>query len=86
MGGPGSGRKGSDGPTVMQLKVLHWVAYGYTTMDTAADLHINPKTVDLYLHELYKRLGARNRPHAVLLGHQQGLIPDTPPNRFAANS
>jgi len=56
------------------VAVIAGGALGETMAETAARLHVSPKTVDAERRAAYARLGARNMPHAVALAYQRGLL------------
>jgi LuxR family transcriptional regulator of spore coat protein len=64
-------------------QVLRMVANGYTNAQIARELAIHPRTVDRHLADVYTRLGARDRAHAVAialtvgeLGVHEIFVPD----------
>ena len=63
-------------PTLTQteLRVLEMIAAGTTTLEIADQLFIAEKTVKNHLANVYRKLGARNRSHAVSEGYRQGLL------------
>ena len=48
-------------------QVLRLVANGHTNAQIARELDIHPRTVDRHLADVYTRLGARDRAHAVAI-------------------
>ncbi|MFE2693646.1 helix-turn-helix transcriptional regulator [Streptomyces mirabilis] len=59
-----------------RAEVLHGLAAGRTNAQIARDLGVSEQTVEFHLKGLYRALRARNRSHAVALGHQHGhLLP-----------
>jgi DNA-binding CsgD family transcriptional regulator len=63
--------------------VLRLAANGHTNAQIARELGIHPRTVDRHLAEVYTRLGARDRAHAVAialavgeLGVHEIFVPD----------
>lgn len=58
-------------------QILELVAQGLTDVEVGERLYISSDTVKSHLGAMLKRLGARNRTHAVTLGHQLGLLPLT---------
>jgi PAS domain S-box-containing protein len=57
-----------------QLDVLRLVAVGASASQIAAELSISETTVRTHVKNILKRLGARNRAHAVALAMTQGLL------------
>lgn len=64
------------GPTLTQaeLRVLQLVAAGQTTAQIADGLFVAEKTVKNHLANIYRKLGVKNRSHAVSEGYRQGLL------------
>lgn len=60
--------------TEIERFVLARMAEGESTKGIARLLGRAPATVMVHRVALFKRLGARNAPHAVALGYQKGLI------------
>ncbi|MGO9904091.1 MAG: helix-turn-helix domain-containing protein [Solirubrobacteraceae bacterium] len=54
--------------------VLALVAIGETGHTIAAQLRISPATVETYIRNCLAKLGAKNRPHAVVLALKRGDI------------
>jgi DNA-binding NarL/FixJ family response regulator len=63
-------------PTLTQteLRVLQLIAAGKTTGEIADELFMAEKTVKNHLANVYRKLGAKNRSHAVSEGYRQGLL------------
>ena len=57
-----------------QLDVLRLMAEGLTDRQIAGRLGVSPGTVASHTLELYSRLGARNRAHAVALGFRRRIL------------
>jgi DNA-binding NarL/FixJ family response regulator len=60
--------------TQTELRVLQLVAAGETTIEIADELFIAEKTVKNHLASIYRKLGVKNRSHAVSEGYRQGLL------------
>jgi DNA-binding NarL/FixJ family response regulator len=60
--------------TPTELRVLHLVAAGQTTAEIADELFVAEKTVKNHLGSIYRKLGVKNRSHAVSEGYRQGLL------------
>lgn len=70
-------RPAADDPTKLSarhLDILRCLANGLTDAQIGAQLGIAGGTVAAHLVEIYRRMGARNRPHAVALGFRRGLL------------
>jgi DNA-binding NarL/FixJ family response regulator len=60
--------------TQTELRVLQLIATGKTTGEIADQLFMAEKTVKNHLANVYRKLGAKNRSHAVSEGYRQGLL------------
>jgi DNA-binding CsgD family transcriptional regulator len=60
--------------TERQRAILPMLADGYSNPAIARALHIGEATVKTHMRELFKRLGARDRTHAVTVAHEMGLL------------
>jgi DNA-binding CsgD family transcriptional regulator len=61
-----------------EREVLTLVAAGANTLEIATELVISPATVRTHLENAFRKLGARNRPHAIALAMRLGLIESGP--------
>ncbi len=57
-----------------EREILGLVALGETGSEIARELHISLATVETHIRHCLAKLGAKNRPHAVLLAIQRGEI------------
>lgn len=81
MTAPVQGRRPGSRPaslTPRQTEVLQLASTGLTYQQTARALGIAENTVDVYMREIFKRLGAVNLPHAVLLACRAGILDGRP--------
>jgi DNA-binding NarL/FixJ family response regulator len=62
--------------TPRELSILRSAERGESVKQTARGLGITPKTVENLQRRLFRKLGARNRAHAVVLAHRFGLLPE----------
>ncbi len=60
--------------TRTEMKVLQLIAAGKTTTEIAEQLFMAEKTVKNHLANVYRKLGAKNRSHAVSEAYRQGLL------------
>jgi DNA-binding CsgD family transcriptional regulator len=60
--------------TKREREVLALIAAGADVDQIAAELTISPATVKSHVKNAHRKLGARNRPHAIALALQRGLI------------
>ena len=74
-----AGRKAETTLTPRELEILVSAERGESVKQTARALGITPKTVENLQSRLFRKLGARNRAHAVVLAHRVGLLPETDP-------
>ncbi|MEB3305873.1 MAG: response regulator transcription factor [Cyanobacteriota bacterium] len=54
--------------------VMRWQVAGLSNGEIAAQLQISPETVKSHLHNVFQKLGVRNRQQAALLVLQLGLL------------
>jgi two-component system response regulator DegU len=60
--------------TPTEMRVLQLAAAGQTTLVIADELFVEEKTVKNHLTNIYRKLGVKNRSHAVSEGYRQGLL------------
>lgn len=60
--------------TPRELQVLHLVAIGTGNKDITAKLNISDGTVKIHLHNIYEKLGIRNRLQLALFARDRGLV------------
>jgi DNA-binding CsgD family transcriptional regulator len=60
--------------TPREREILHSIAIGASVKQTARALAISEKTVQNLQAGLFRKLGARNRAHAVELAHARHLL------------
>jgi DNA-binding NarL/FixJ family response regulator len=60
--------------TKTELRVLQLVAAGQTTVEIAEVLFVAEKTVKNHLASIYRKLGVKNRSHAVSEGYRRGFL------------
>jgi DNA-binding NarL/FixJ family response regulator len=72
--------------TDREHEVLRCIDGGMSVKQTARALAISAKTVENLQSRLFRKLGARNRAQAVLVGHRIGLLGDDadPPSEATA--
>jgi DNA-binding CsgD family transcriptional regulator len=63
--------------TPRERSILRSAERGESVKQTARSLGISPKTVENLQSRLFRKLGARNRAHAVVLAHRAGLLSET---------
>jgi DNA-binding NarL/FixJ family response regulator len=57
-----------------ELTILQSIARGDTVAEISAQLFISPFTVKTHVQNIYRKLEARSRQHAVFLAQQRGLL------------
>lgn len=67
--------------TPHQLRALRLASDGKTHKQIAAELGISPLSVGKLNTEIFRKLGARSMPHAVLLACRAGLLDGRPEQR-----
>lgn len=60
--------------TVRERDVLERLAEGHPTEEVAELLHVSPHTVRSRIKTVLRKLGARNREHAVAIALTEGAI------------
>jgi NarL family two-component system response regulator LiaR len=60
--------------TPTERRVLELIADGKATGEIADELFVAEKTVKNHLANIYRKLGVKNRSHAVSEGYRQGLL------------
>ncbi|MGI5212072.1 helix-turn-helix domain-containing protein [Plantactinospora sp. CA-290183] len=82
-GGAGAGRSGADqggaGPrrpalTEREMQVLVGMADGKSNAEIGRELFVSEDTVKTHARRLFRKLGARDRAHAVAAGFRAGLV------------
>lgn len=61
-------------PTLQERVVWKMLSEPLTEKEMSVKLNVCPKTVNVHIHNLYAKLGVRNRIAAIKLGVEQGLI------------
>lgn len=61
-------------PTPREIEVLRWAAAGKTARETALLLGLTAQTVEGYVRDAVRRLGCRNKTHAVAEAVRRRLI------------
>lgn len=60
--------------TPREIEVLTLLSLGMRTKQIAATLHVNWRTVQFHLSNIYSKLGANNRTHAVMLAIAHEIV------------
>ena len=60
--------------TTREREVLRLVAQGLRTSEVAAALGLSPRTVDVHLRAIYRKLGVRSRTAATRVAIAQHLV------------
>jgi len=80
---PPPGRRSDEELTRRELQMLGFVSLGLTNHEIAEEQSISTETVRSHVKSMLSKLGARNRAHAVTLGHLHNLIGMNPAHRPA---
>jgi DNA-binding CsgD family transcriptional regulator len=67
--------KRGDPLNYQERRVLQRVARGMTNSDIGVALDLSEHTIKTHMRRLLKKLGGRDRAHAVALGIQSGVLP-----------
>lgn len=60
--------------TAREHQVLAGMSQGMTNNEIGALLFVSEDTVKSHAHRLFRKLGARDRAHAVAVGFRRGLV------------
>jgi DNA-binding NarL/FixJ family response regulator len=60
--------------TVREVEVLRLVATGHSNAQIATKLFVSEPTVKTHINRLFRKLGVRDRIHAVVLAYETGLV------------
>jgi DNA-binding NarL/FixJ family response regulator len=71
---PGGGRPRA-GLTEREVQVLRGMAEGKSNAEIGRDLYVSEDTVKTHARRLFRKLGARDRAHAVAVGFRTGVLP-----------
>ncbi|HZP75510.1 MAG TPA: helix-turn-helix transcriptional regulator [Pseudolabrys sp.] len=69
-----------------ELAALHLFANGRSTDEIAATLSVSKSVATHYLRVAARKLGARNRVHAVAIAVRQGLVKPSPSSELVKPS
>lgn len=61
-------------PSKREMQCLQAIARGLTNARIGGELFLSEDTVKTHNRRLFRKLGARDRAHAVALGYQRGLL------------
>ena len=75
---PEPGWKGDGGLTGREAEVLRHIFRGLRNRDIAEAMGISPKTVEVHIHRILLKLGARNRSQAIMNSLGLGYLPGLP--------
>ncbi|MCM0675664.1 helix-turn-helix transcriptional regulator, partial [Micromonospora phytophila] len=70
----GRGGRSSIGLTERELQVLLGMAEGKSNAEIGRELFVSEDTVKTHARRLFRKLGARDRAHAVAAGFRAGLV------------
>jgi DNA-binding CsgD family transcriptional regulator len=70
--------------TDRERQILQGMADGKANAEIGAGICITEDTVKTHAQQLFRKLGARNRAHAVRIGFDAGLLRPTPTARVRA--
>jgi DNA-binding NarL/FixJ family response regulator len=62
------------GLTPRELEILPFITAGRTNAEIAADLVISPRTVDVHVSRILRKLGATRRTEAADIARRRGLV------------
>jgi DNA-binding NarL/FixJ family response regulator len=73
-GGDAPQRRAGDQVTQAELRVLELIAQGLTDKQIAERSNLSEFTVKSHVRNLFRKLPAKNRPHAVATAARRGLL------------
>jgi DNA-binding CsgD family transcriptional regulator len=60
--------------SIREKEVLEWLKQGKSSWDISVILGISERTVNFHVYNIFRKLGATNRPQAVAVATRLGLI------------
>jgi DNA-binding NarL/FixJ family response regulator len=60
--------------TEREVQILRAIANGRTNAQIGQALYLHVETVKKYVLQLRRKLGARDRSHAVAIGYERGIL------------
>ena len=57
-----------------EVRILEHMAQGQARKQIAREMNYHPNTIKRKTAQLYRKLGARNRPHAIFIAIKEGLL------------
>jgi len=64
----------ADGLTDREMQVLLLISHGQSNPEIGRHLHLTEDTIKTHCRRLFRKLGARDRAHAVAIGFQRGIL------------
>ena len=64
----------TDRLTPRELEVLYLIANGYSNLEVARTLYLSPHTIKVMVTGILRKLGVKNRTHAVFVASHKGLL------------
>lgn len=71
---PGRKALPEDQLSAREMTVLRWMSCGLENSEIAEQLVLSSETIKSHASAVFRKLGARNRAHAVSLGYRMGLL------------
>ncbi|MEO7124626.1 MAG: response regulator transcription factor [Nakamurella sp.] len=70
------GKGGESGPSLTdrEMQVLHGMSRGRSNGEIGEELFLSEDTIKTHARRLFKKLGARDRAHAVAIGFRRGYV------------
>jgi DNA-binding CsgD family transcriptional regulator len=59
-------------------QVLYWISHGMTNPQIGKQIYVSEDTVKTHCRRMFKKLGAKDRAHAVRRGFELGLLQHQP--------
>ena len=60
--------------TIREMEIITYTANGHTAKEIARIIGLEPRTVEIYVASIRRKLVARNTTHAVFIATQKALL------------
>lgn len=60
--------------SMREIEIIHHIAYGLTAKEIARVVGLEPRTIEAYMGNIRKKLGAKNAAHAIWIALKGSLI------------
>ncbi|MFZ2315270.1 MAG: helix-turn-helix transcriptional regulator [Gammaproteobacteria bacterium] len=60
--------------SLREIEIINHTAYGFTAKEIARIVGLEPRTVEAYMSNIKKKLGAKNAAHAICIALKASVI------------